>query len=70
MVMAWLETEAVGNARAQVELELSGVQCALTTADGGRLKAESELDFARQALVAAKEAYRRVEEENSRLMDE
>ena len=43
-VMAWLETEAAGNARAQVELELSQVQCALTKADGGRLKAESELD--------------------------
>ena len=68
-VMARLETEAAGNARAQVELELSRVQCALTTTDGGRLKAEYELDLARQALVAANEAYRRAEEENSHLTD-
>ena len=46
-VMARFETEEVGNARAQVELELSGVQCALTTVDGGRLKVESELDSSR-----------------------
>ena len=53
-----------------MELELSRVQCALTTVDGGRLKADSKIDSARQALVAAKEAYWRAEEENSRLMDE
>ena len=46
------------------------VQCALTAAVGGRLKVESELDSARQALAAAKEACRRAEEENSRLTDE
>ena len=69
-VMVRLETEAAGNAWAQVELELSRVQCALTTADGGRLKAKSELDTARQALDATKEAYRRAEEVNSRLTDE
>ena len=45
-VMARLEIKAVGNAWARVELELSQVQCALTTPDGGRLKAESELDSA------------------------
>ena len=70
MVMARLEIEAAGNARAQVELKLSRVQCTLTTIEGGWLKAESELDFARQALAAAKEACRRAEEENSRLTDE
>ena len=53
-----------------MELEISRVQCSLTTADGGRLKAESELDFARQALAAVKEACWRVEEENSRLTNE
>ena len=58
-VMARLETEAAGNALAQVELELSQVQCALTTVEGGRLKVESELDSARQALAAANEACRR-----------
>ena len=68
--MAQLETEVAGSARAQVELELSRVQCALTTADGGRLKAESKLDSTRQALAAAKEACRRAEEENIRLTDE
>ena len=46
-IMARLETEAVGNARAHVELELSRVQCTLTTKEGGQLKAESELDSAR-----------------------
>ena len=38
-VMERLETEATGNAWAQVELELSRVQWALTTAEGGCLKA-------------------------------
>ena len=69
-MMARLETKAVGNALEQVELELSRVQCALTTVDGGRLKAESKLDSARQALATAKEACRRAEEENSPLTDE
>ena len=69
-VMTRLKTEAAGYARAQVELELSRVQCALSTTDGGRLKAESELDSARQALAVAKEVCRRAEEENSRLTDE
>ena len=69
-VMARLETKATGNARAQVESKLSQVKCALTIADGGRLKAESELDSARQALAAAKKTCRRAEEENSRLTDE
>ena len=68
--MVLLEIEAARSARAQVELELSWVQSAITTLEGGRLKAESELGSVQQALVAAKEACRRVEEENSRLMDE
>ena len=38
--------------------------------DGGRLKAESELESARQALAAVKEAFRRAEEENSSLTGE
>ena len=70
VAMAWLEIEATGSARVQVELELSRVQSALTTSEGGQLKSESELGFVQQALVAAKEAYRRVEEENGRLTDE
>ena len=69
-VMARLETEAVGNARAQVELELTRVQRALTTSKGDRLKAESELDSVRQASAAAKEAFRKAEEENGHLTDE
>ena len=68
--MARLETEAASSAQVQVELALSRVQCALTTADGGRLKAESELDSTRQALAGAKEVCRRAEEENSSLIDE
>ena len=68
--MARLEIEAVGNARAPVESELSRVQCALTTSEGGWLKAESELEFLQQALAAAKEACRKAEEENGRLTDE
>ena len=54
----------------QVELELSWVQSALTTSEGSRLKSESELVSVQQALVAAKEACRRVEEENGRLTNE
>ena len=70
MEMARLETEAAGNARAQVELELSRVQWALATSEGGQLKAESELDSIRQALTATEEACQKVEEDNSGLTDE
>ena len=42
----------------------------MTIADGGWLKAESELDSARQALAAVKEAFQRAEEENSSSTDE
>ena len=70
VVMTWLDIEAAGSARAQVELELSRVQSALTTSEGDRLKAESELGSVQQALVAAKEACWRVEEQNGRLTDE
>ena len=70
VAMARLEIEAAGSARAQVELELSRVQSALTTSEGGRLQAGSKLGSVQQALVAAKEACQRVEEENGRLSDE
>ena len=70
MAMARLYTEGAGNALAQVELELSRAQCALATSEGGRRKAESELDSVRQALAATKEAYWNAEEENSRLTNE
>ena len=70
MVMVRLDIEAAGSTRAQVELELSRAQSALTILEGGRLKAESELGSVQQPLVASKEACRRVEEENGRLMDE
>ena len=60
VAMARLEIEAAGSARAQVELELSRVQSALTTSEGGQLKSESELGFVQQALVVAKEACWRV----------
>ena len=69
VAMARLEIEAVGSARAQVEAVLSWVQSALTTSEGGRLKSESELGSVQQALVAAMEACRRVEEENGHLTD-
>ena len=65
-----LETEAAGHAQAQVESELSQLQCALATSEGGRLKGESELNSVRQDLATAKEACRKVEEENGRQMDE
>ena len=68
--MAWLETEGVGSARAQMESELARVQCALTASEGIRLKAESELDFVQQALAATGEACRKPEKENCRLTDE
>ena len=70
VAMARLEIEAAGSSRAQVELELSRVQSALTTSEGARLKAKSELGSAQQASVATKEACRRVEEENGCLTDE
>ena len=53
-----------------MEYELTRVQCALTTSEGGRLKAESELDSVQQALVAEKEACWKAEEENGHLTDE
>ena len=42
----------------------------MNTSEDGRLKAESELDSVQQALVAAKEACGRVEEESGCLTDE
>ena len=69
-VMARLETEATGNAQAHVVLELTRVQCALTTAEGGWLKAKSELDSVQQALAATKEARPKAKEENGCLTDE
>ena len=42
--MARLKADLAGNARAQMESELTRVQRALTTSEGVRLKAESELD--------------------------
>ena len=46
------------------------VQSAPTISEGCQLKAESELGFIQQALVVAKEACRRVEEESGRLTEE
>ena len=53
-----------------MDLELSRVQYALTTTDGDRLKANSKLDFAQQALAVANEAFRRAEKDNSHLTNE
>ena len=53
-----------------MESELTQVQCALTTSEGVRLKAESKLDSVQQALAAAREAYRKAEEEICGLTDE
>ena len=68
--MKRLETDAAGNARAQMEFELARVQRALIASKGVRQKAESELDSVQQALVVAGEACRTAEEENFRLTDE
>ena len=68
--MVRLEIEAAGSARAQVKLELSRFQSALTVSEGGRVKAESELGSIQQALVATKEACQMVEEENGCLTNE
>ena len=70
VVMVRLEIKKARSSWAQVELQLSRVQSVLTISEGGRLKAQSELGSVQQALVATKEACRRVEEENGRLMDE
>ena len=68
--MARLETDAAGNARAQMESELARVQHALTASEGIWLKTESELDSVQQTLDAAGEAYLKAKEENCRLTDE
>ena len=68
--MAQLETDVASNARAQMESKLTRVQCAFTTLEGARQKAESPLDSVQQALVAAKEVYRKAKEEIFRLTDE
>ena len=65
--MARLETDAKGNAQAQMESELARVQRALIASEGVRQKAKSELDFVQQALVVAGEAFQMTEEENCRL---
>ena len=69
-MMAQLETDAMGSARAQMESKLARVQGALIASEGVRLKAKSELDSIRQALTAAGEARRKAKEENCRLTDE
>ena len=43
VTMARLKIEVAGSARVQVEQEFSRVQSTLTTSEGGRLKAKSEL---------------------------
>ena len=68
--MAKLEIEGAINTRAQVEFELTQVQCALAVEDGARLKAEFEREAAQKALFLAGEAYMKAEEENNRLTDE
>ena len=68
--MERLETDAAGRARAQMDSELTQVQCALTVSEGVRLKVKSELDSIQQALSAAREAYRKAEEETCHLKDE
>ena len=70
VAMAKLEIEGVVDTQAQVESELSLVQCALAIAENARLKAESERGVTQEALVVAGEAYKKAEEENSRLADE
>ena len=68
--MARLEIEAMSGAWTQVEAELARVRGVSATAKDARLKADSERDAARQALVVAEEARRKAEEENGCLTDE
>ena len=70
VAMARLEAYAAGSAWAQMESELAQVQHALTTLEGVRLKAESDLEYVWQALAAAGVACQKAEEENCRLTDE
>ena len=53
-----------------MESELTQVQRAFTTSKGAQLTAESKLEFVQQALVAAKEAFWKAEEEICQLTDE
>ena len=62
-LMARLEANATGSARAQMEYELTRVQRALTTSEGVRLKAKFELDSVQKALATTKETCRKAEEE-------
>ena len=70
VVMARLETEASGSARAQVESELARVQRALVALEDAQRKVESELVGAQQALAASGEAWRKTKKEANRLTDE
>ena len=67
--MAQLEIEAMSGARAKVKAELARIWHVSAAAEDARLKADSEHDAARQALVAAEEAHQKAEEENGRLTD-
>ena len=70
VAIARLEIEAAGGARAQMESELARVQRTLAASEDVRQKVESELDEAQQALVTFGKAWRKAEEEASRLTDE
>ena len=70
VAMAKLATEGAVNTRAHIEFELARVQHALAIEENALRRAESEHGVAQETLALAGEAYRKVEEENSRLTDE
>ena len=68
--MAKLAAEGALSTRAQVESELARVQRALRLAEEARRKAEFDHGAAQEALAATGEACKKVEEENSHLVEE
>ena len=70
VAMARLEIKVAGGTRAQMESKLARVQRALASSKDAQQKVESDLDGARQALATFGEAWRKTEDETSRLTDE
>ena len=68
--MAKLATEGAFNTRVQIESELARVQHALALTDEAHRKAELKHGAAQEALIAAREACKKAEEENNHLEDE
>ena len=70
VMMAKLATEGPVNTPAQIESELARVQRALVLSEEARRRAEFNQGVDHEALATAREACKKVEEENGHLVDE